>query len=294
MCLDSDDAGVTAVERLCSSNILRAAIDSSEVDICVASLPEGIKDPSEFVELKRQGNDQVGIEFREKVMAPAEEWTSWYTRRILFSGNASDVRSFGQSFEKVAEFLSTFPNPAERIRRSSDVSFILTEIMAQANNSTISTAVRIQLEADLVDMVTRKAAAKESLARRIESVAHSGNVTSTVSLSKLTNGMATEDGGKLSTKALRSAKQGAKIIPAKITPAQLPKTKIAQETRPRSNRRAFQATDRRSKVKEAPHLTEHFAGYRFVNPSDAEWIGQKDVSYMECTFKIGIIPFFTK
>jgi DNA primase len=274
LCLDADVAGVAAIERLCGSNILRATVDSSQVDLLIAAFPEGIKDPAEFVERKRGENDQVGNEFRDTVISRAEEWTSWYVRRIISSGNSSDVRSFGQSFESVAEFLSTFPNPAERIRRASDVAFILTGIMAKQANASISTAVRIQLEADLIDMVSRKAAAKESLKRRIESVANSGNVSSTVTLSKFTDGLsADEEVGKLSSTVRSATRSG-----GDLSQTSNPKTKIARDVRERSNRRVFQAGNTRSKAKEEDHLTPHFSGFKFVNRADSDWLRLNEVS----------------
>ncbi|KAI2489542.1 DNA primase catalytic core [Fragilaria crotonensis] len=45
VCLDNDDAGNMAVERLCGSGILTSICEKHVVEVLVATLPDGVKDP---------------------------------------------------------------------------------------------------------------------------------------------------------------------------------------------------------------------------------------------------------
>ncbi|KAL3903366.1 MAG: hypothetical protein SGILL_010471, partial [Bacillariaceae sp.] len=124
LCLDSDDAGVAAVERLCTGRnpILYSATQSSNTDFYVAGLPEGIKDPAEFLENNR-GTENLDEKFRNEVIKNAVEWTGWYSDRVISSFNASassgEPGSFGQIFDQLASFLAVFEDTDERSEKAS-------------------------------------------------------------------------------------------------------------------------------------------------------------------------------
>ena len=123
LCLDNDDAGVAAVERLCSGHkpILLSAAESNNVEVYVAALPTGVKDPAEYVESNRE-IEGLDSKFRNEVIQDAVEWTEWYTLRLVQCFNSSAVDgetgSFSQTFENLAVFLSVFEDLDKRTKKS--------------------------------------------------------------------------------------------------------------------------------------------------------------------------------
>jgi DNA primase len=178
LCMDSDDAGVAAIERLCigKNPILVAAMENLNVDIYVASLPEGVKDPADFLEQHRN-SDHLEKKFRVDVVRNALEWSEWYMNRLLASHDPDAANeescSFNGVFERLASFLATFENKGELAKRASLVASKLAKLI-KIDNSTqpieASSTVRIQLESDLVEMaasITRSRFIQSQ--RRIES-----------------------------------------------------------------------------------------------------------------------------
>jgi len=173
LCLDNDSAGLNALERICSGNILSTLTERYPVEIRIAELPEGTKDPAEYIE---QNNNVKTLEdsFREDIIATSLEWTDWYIKRLLSMYDRSAARgstgSFGDVFERLAGFLASINNAAERIKKACELSSRLAEIIAKENNSThVSDTVRIQLESDLVDKASTIADSKSILYQRIAS-----------------------------------------------------------------------------------------------------------------------------
>ena len=82
LCMDGDDAGVNAVERLCSSNILSKVPELNRNELYVATLSDGInvKDPSDFVEY---AGDNAKQRFQEEILDEAIPWDEWYITRLV-------------------------------------------------------------------------------------------------------------------------------------------------------------------------------------------------------------------
>lgn len=279
--MDSDDAGITAVERLCSGNFLSDAASSFGVQFLVASLPSGIKDPGDFIEERREigtAADQIADEFRGEVLNAAVDWSDWFLTKILERYNENTSReaagSFGDVFQRVADFLATFPSPAERTKSAYEVSGKLANIMAiDSKSTTISKAARMQLESDLIDSASRVAAAKELMKRRVE-VVNGGSPAETRSLlSAMSKGGTSVDSadevGKLSRKALRKLSGPPKPKVLSDSPTGRPMNDRTISRKPRSRRRMYRPIAQ----KEKPSLTPHFAGFEFENQSDADWLG---------------------
>ena len=173
-CLDNDDAGEAAVERLCSGNFLREAANMHAVQFCVASLPSGMKDPGDFIEGRREDDARdVAENFLEDVVQPAIDWSDWFLKKILSRYDAAATRakagSFGDVFQRVADFLSMFPNPADRTKGAYEVSAKLAQLIAKERNSTeISKAARMQLESDLIDSASRIAKEREAKKSKLD------------------------------------------------------------------------------------------------------------------------------
>jgi hypothetical protein len=166
--MDSDDAGVAAIERLCTGQkpILVSATENLNVDIYVANLPEGIKDPADFLE---QHRDADGLEkmFREDVVQNATEWSEWYMNRLLAThdpdAGSLGTLSFSAVFERLASFLATFGNKEDLAKRASTVAAKLAILVSSDNNESldaVSSTVCIQLESELIEKATNMVQSK--------------------------------------------------------------------------------------------------------------------------------------
>ena len=182
--MDQDKAGISAVERLCTSQILHQVTKSHNVEVLVALLPDGYKDPAEFVQGRRNGkisNDAVKAMFENEVVNAAQEWKEWYLNHIvcryaedIVGDHGSGTKLFVEVCELASEFISTFSVPAERTclvqkfaNRLADM-ITVREEEDKASAITRKGTLVIQLESDLFDMSNRKARAREALARRVE------------------------------------------------------------------------------------------------------------------------------
>jgi DNA primase catalytic core len=286
LCLDNDEAGINAVERVCSNMFLAKTAEKFVVEIVVAHLPPGIKDPADFIEANK-GGTKGGAVFREQVLRQAEDWTTWYLKRILSRYNEKALRgtpgSFGDMCDRVSEFLATFPNPADRTKMAHDIANNLVELVAKSSGSgEVSNSFRIQLESDLVDMVSRKAAAKESLGRRIEAVDGFAPNQQDDKLSQMSKGLyQADESKKLSTKAFKESNPvKARVLPQRLKPA-LDQRDVPGPTAGRkANNTARKAPPgtrkgikRDFKKTVYPSMTPYFQGFEFENESDAEWLG---------------------
>lgn len=286
LCLDGDEAGLNAIERLCTGSLLSKTAETYVVEILVATLPDGVKDPGEYIESK-SSKLESGVQFRKEVIDKSKDWTSWYLDRLLSRYDEAALRGTAGSFadicDRVSDFLSGFPNPAERTKRAHDVAGSLAEIVSGTSDSTEgSNSLRIQLETDLVNMVARKAGARESIERRIESVDGYSSDGTNQKVAKLTRGegvsQSDASSNLLSGRALRALKRSDSSQSTKgnlngfrkSTPR---KTSFGRDGASRPGRRGRARLRRSSKkIVEPPPLTPHFSGFDFENPSDADWL----------------------
>jgi len=305
ICLDSDDAGNAAVERLCSGSFLKNAASSFGVQFRVARLPVGVKDPGEFIEQRREqgiATDQVVEDFRTEVLNAAADWSEWYLERIMNRYDENSAReaagSFGDIFQRVAGFLATFSNPAERTKSAYEISGKLANVMAMDSNRTsISKAARMQLESDLIETASRIASAKESMKRRVEVVNGGTDAETRSLLSAMARGSTSmekfEDVDKLSRKAFRKLSGSPQPRPAANGSMDSSGRRgdfreVKEGLRPR--RRMYRPLTER----EEPSLTPHFSGFDFDNQSDADWLGvprnkaKRDLS----TLTIGSLQYY--
>ena len=278
LCLDNDKAGVNAIERLCSGKMLSTIAERHSIEFVVASLPEGIKDPADFVQQypfdkKIKKMDTIQRSFKELVEDTAKDWTEWYIDLIMSQYNESAVRgapgSFGNIFERVAEFLATFQNAAERIKKASEVSILFSEIMAKQNGTpTVSETVRVQLEADLVDQASRIAKSRDVVTRRLEALAED---VSDVDLQNRLTSIAQGEG-------IDGPDEDAKLSFKKRMEDPDFKADVKKKRAMRGQKRPSSSprnSERRFKVKkmETPKLIDHFDGFDFPNSNDADWLG---------------------
>ncbi|KAG7363029.1 DNA primase [Nitzschia inconspicua] len=153
LCLDNDDAGIAAVERLCSGQrpILLSATENSNVEVHVAQLPASVKDPAEFLE-KIPDKDGLDSNFRKEVIEQSVEWTEWYIERLLSSFDASAIDeedgSFPKTFERLASFLSVFDDLDQRTKKASLMAQKLSPLVGGDSQDADWTS--SQLESDLL------------------------------------------------------------------------------------------------------------------------------------------------
>ncbi|CAB9505386.1 DNA primase [Seminavis robusta] len=286
LCLDNDEAGVAAVERLCSGGMLEKAASSNGVQFCVASLPADVKDPGDFAELRRRNaKAKVGAAFCKEVLDPAvEDWSDWYLDRLLERCDAGSTREMagglGDTFERVADFLSTFSNPADRTRSACVVAKKMASMIAKDNNVTAaSKAVSSQLESDLIDRASKRANEREkkSQTRPTESDMQVSASQTHSALSMQSYQKPAPDIDKLSRKARNQLTQKASPPPGTRERNQdmesrtvLPRHESLQRTTPspRGNRRP-----QKTQSYPPPPLAPHFAGIHFQHQSDSDWLG---------------------
>lgn len=269
--MDGDEAGKNAVARL--SSVTSVLSKSSEVnfnELYVATLPDEIKDPSDFVDYAG-GGITAKRRFEEEVLGKAIKWIDWYIERILsqYDTSAEDGTkgSFSEICDEVSTFLAALPNPAERTRRVYKIAENLVDLISPSldKNSTSSSMMRVQLEADILNMATRKAAVREAMERRIEQAdGFSGDVT-TATMKKLAAGGSKEENTLLSATALARMKS----TPKKQISSPSPRKPVARNgfywSTLKTTVRAVNPPER--------HFVPHFSGFTFEHKSDRDWLG---------------------
>mmetsp|Transcript_6110 Transcript_6110/g.9375 ORF Transcript_6110/g.9375 Transcript_6110/m.9375 type:complete len:1345 (-) Transcript_6110:261-4295(-) len=267
LCLDNDKAGRIATERLCSTLVLAKTCEMHSVELVVAELPDGIKDPAEYFESKKRKKDK----FRVEVLDKALEWSQWYIQRILSGYDASAVHGASGSFagicESVSDFVATFSLPADRTRRAFEVAKHLSNIIAGSSSKSSSQTLQVQLESDLLSMVSRKAAAKEIVERRVEAVDGFSSKNKTIVLDRLLSGGLSPTGTEIDKLAKNATKSGVKHDRNRAPTGRTEKrTKASSSFSPRQLR----SKTKKRLSKQAP-LTPHFTGID-VNHADADWL----------------------
>ncbi|KAL3781373.1 hypothetical protein ACHAW5_003929 [Stephanodiscus triporus] len=277
LCLDGDDAGKNAVERLCSSNILSNVPELSKNELFVATLSGGeVKDPSDFVTLAGGGN-KARMRFEEEILDNAIPWDEWYIDRLLskheVDSKDGSVGSFAGICNDVSTFLASFSNPADRTRRVHKIAEKLVALIAGVEMSSSSIGMlRAQLESDILNMSSRKAGVREAIERRIEVTDGVSGEATASKMKRLSRGDLDniyDDERKMSKSALsRVAPQRADNLQRSI-PALNPPRARKGATRTRS----FRTNPKKTKKPQERYLVPHFNGFEFKHQSDKDWLG---------------------
>lgn len=266
LCMDNDNAGRNAVERICSSNMIIKTPELSGTEILVATLPEGIKDPSDFVASKES---DAKSQFESEVIQLAEPWDLWYIRQITQKYDESkDGTSFAAICEEVANFLAMFPNAADRTRRVHSIVDILLDLISKDSDSKSSLGMmRVQLEADMINIVSRKAVARESIERRMEERDGLGKEVGS-KLDIMTRGGEAEsdDFQRLSTSALAKLHPPTRRSSSSVNQSTIRRTSQQKST----DRTTYKSNKVRPRQRD---LMPHFNGFTFTHKSDRDWLG---------------------
>lgn len=275
ICLDNDAAGLNAIERLCTGNILSSITERFPLEILIASLPKDVKDPADYIELIKDSNNPEE-KFRTDVVGGALEWSDWYIKHLLSSYDSQSPRgshaSFGDIFERLAGFLATYMNAAERTKRACEVAAYLADILSDDGNTTqISNAVRVQLETDLVEKAASIANSNAAISNRIApSGARDGDVqTKLYNVARGDGSFGIDEADKLSTKALRRISKPSRDKTKSTGP-------IPQQADGRRPLQGSRLPMSRPPLNQEPTLTPHFSGFEFLSENDAKWLGLMD------------------
>jgi DNA primase len=275
--LDNDVAGTAAVERICRNGFLLQLVhDNPVVRVAVAQLPDGTKDPADFIDECLESS--AAKDFWEQVVDPAIDWTDWYIRRLVGAHNAS-TSSFADTFESVAEFMAEAMTAQDRTKCAPRVAGLLEKLLTneEKNDATL----RVQLESDLLDLSSRVASARETVERSGTSVlgalSQGYGMTSWDDSSSLLSSNATRensDGATLPTDGYLDAEWG-------------DKTSFVREEQ-ESGR-----PQRLRENKEPNALTPHFSGFEFAHQTDQEWLGlsKKKVRELAVLYALSTLVF---
>jgi len=264
--LDNDDAGVNAVERLCSGSHLWDLQEKTNVEIAVGSLPMGIKDPGEFVELRSANRSSTIHEcFESEVMDTAPLWTNWFIDQMIKKYDQNDSSGFAGVCDDITTFLSKNRNAADRTKQAYEAANKLATHISKDDNKEPSASLRIQLESDLLGMASRKASKRERIEIGIDAVerlAQADAKTTKVQSSNRYDSSVKTDRKDYKVNGVRkhfndtpnSSNVNRQQINAKLPDQNPSKTRQV-----------------RSRQQEIP-VIPHFRGFTF-NPTDAAWLG---------------------
>ena len=283
LCMDGDDAGINAVERLCSSNVLSKVPDLNRNELYVATLPadDNVKDPADFVDFAG-GGEKAQQRFQQEILDKAILWDEWYISRIL-SKHKVDAKdgtegSFADVCDEVSTFLATFTSPADRTRRVHKIAErlvdMITEDDAEQSSSSLS-MLRVQFESDILNMSSRKAGVREAMERRIEQTDGLEGDATTSKMERLTRGEIdmNDDDRKMGSK---NALATYRTIPPprRAEQRRMPVSRSQRTTAKTRTVRSFRATRKpnRTRLPER-HLVPHFNGFQFKHQSDRDWLG---------------------
>ena len=264
ICLDNDDAGLNAIERLCAGTYIWDFAKKKGVEITVGSLPDGVKDPGEFVEMHAKKNaENVRECFETKVLDNALLWSDWYIDRLIKNYNPDDSSSFASVCDDITTFLAKNPNAADRTKQAYQTAKKLATRITESDGKS-SGSLQIQLESDLLSMASRKASKKEALDLRIEAIDRLAQNERKSGKQSKPQGM---PGHTISESKKRQPSGIDKVHDS--VPKYVQNSHHSQFT----NESQIKTRSR----KQYMHKTPHFSGFRF-NPTDAAWLGIKNVS----------------
>jgi DNA primase catalytic core len=284
LCMDNDDAGVAAVDRLCTGQtpILYSATEETSIEIYVASLPGTVKDPADYLE-EHKGSENLDDKFRTEVIQNAAEWTEWYTNRILSSFNSSasngEDNSFNHIFDQLASFLSKFEDVEEKFEKASMMSRKLAPLFTVSNDSggdrKSDETTRARLESDLLQKASSLARSNSigsiGIYRNLELSEDSvGGLSTEISLPKsleLTQDLSSAESPWIKSDGRSPEKISSSSTPdINLTDDRDPPVKVFQRrTRDRIKRPTKNQNSQKS-------MTKHIRGVRSDTLND-DWLG---------------------
>ena len=277
ICLDNDDAGIAAVERVCRSGMLATVSASKPVEFRVGLLPAKVKDPADYMILHKE-DSKPDEAFRLEVLEQNSiHWMDWYQHRTISQYNstaqAGEKWSFSDVMDRLGALLSMIRESSDRKRRFDEIVGILLKILAKGDDTYgVSEAVRLQIQSELERKVSIMSGTKKS-----------------VSLGALAKVESSAD--KLSKTLARMAPYNSDF-PSDMLPRERKLRKGDPRGRAEAGRMdAFVRSQANQEAKVPPgrrfrpkvsskqksSLTPHFSGFRFKNGHDAAWLADEEL-----------------
>lgn len=283
LCLDNDNAGVAAVKRLCSgpNPILLSVIKESNIDIFVAELPGSVKDPAEFLEEHRDTEEALDEKFRAEVIDGAQEWTHWYMNSVIVSHDCiasnttnADDGGFGQVFETLASFLSTFESVDERMKKAAFIAPKLADLVdvdkenneGDFNRTQVLSTSRIQLASDLIEKAANVAHLKSMSAQRRYQVTSRKQATVPKSL-EISQAISIEEGSRSQPNQAKSPQ-----TPPHIESSSSEDRSSRWQRKSPMGRRRARMKRRNTTRRFRKSMTKHVSSVS-ATPFDNEWLG---------------------
>jgi hypothetical protein len=281
------------MERICTSPWIWDFIGDRKVDINICKLPSDTKDPADFIERNTKSDvNAAGILFRDLVLKTSVSWDEWYISRVISRYDSSDTSSFSVTCDKITTFLSMNPNAADRTRRVYGTAGMLASILSKDKKGSDG-PLKLQLESDLLNMSSRKAASREALARRIEAKDGAIAVNVKQKMMEISSGEGLDPRHqKIQTKSLKHTVRT--TVSNEIE--NLKRTRNQQQTRKQDSKIPFNQLNRGATKKsqpKAPPIVPHFSGFQF-SKLDSEWLGvtNEKVGFHLTCFTFFIPPSF--
>ncbi|GAX27926.1 hypothetical protein FisN_21Hh276 [Fistulifera solaris] len=246
-CLDNDAAGVRAMERICQNGFLTALQKQyPSAFVKVATMPIGIKDPGEYVDerfLAKMMPEKIAAEFEANVVTPAVDWRLWYTQRVILSCNCTTTADLRLTIDRVAAFWSISMSPEQRQENAPQLAKQLALLVSNhTSDDKMILMLCEQIELNLVDQSSRMERANQAT----DVVASSLTLTQRMALY--------QDEESDSWAAWNASQSSRGNLGTTV------------KERRRTTIRARDAPKQKT-------LTPHFAGFRFTNPADRDWLG---------------------
>lgn len=287
LCLDNDQAGKAAVERLCTNGMVQDLVANQAVDVRVAALPDAVKDPAEFIEfIANGGSETAGVSPRSKKKLKEDEatqrvqqhlfdsslnWIDWYMKQVIneydCEAESGQAGSIGNIFDRLADFMAASMTPEDRIHYSKQVASSLASILAKDGDSSTAESVQSQLETDLIDLTSRMASTRDAVQRRSEE-ASGGQITKKLDTRTLLSSLSRGEGPSgIETEIVSSGR----VFRNKTSTAF--ERRVSRPKKPQSKRRMFR---RREQSSEEKAMTPHFSGFTFKHKADRAWLGLQE------------------
>ena len=282
ICLDNDDAGIVAVERVCRSGILATVSESKPVEFRVAFLPDNIKDPADYMSLHKE-DSKPDEAFRLDVLERNSfNWVDWYQHRTISQYNSTarsgEKWSFSDVMDRLGALLSTIKESSDRKLRFNEIVDILLNILAKDEDSDeVSGAVRSQIQTELQRKIsilsgTTKSASIGALAKVERSAER---------LSKTLARMAPSSDDFPSDVLSRERNLQKIDLRRRVQASRIYSSVDSQAVSPQPNQNAEIPPGRRFRAKnlskQKTSLTPHFSGFRFQNGHDAAWLEDEEL-----------------
>jgi len=278
LCLDNDDAGIAAVERVCRSGILARVSATHPVEFRVGCLPDGVKDPADYMNLLSEVT-KPDETFRQEILGRNSfHWIDWYQHHTIKQYNSTATPggkwSFSDIVDRLGLLLSTIEDVSERQRRLNDIVDLLLNAVGKDNDDhDITQALRLQIQSEL----ERKVFLSLTVIRPLSTGALVRTERFTDKLSKTLARMAPTGDDTHQGTVTRKPKFGVNKLgqPEGIGASDADEALLDRSNKSKMrSRRKFRAKDLPKVM--AP-LTPHFSGFRFENQHDTAWLKEEGV-----------------